>query len=79
MGNYALEIAARMLRLPGPARVPADLLRRIRRVESFVERAGGELISRQVIANMVVQWEEDDAQCRAMQDLKDWPQRSGVF
>ena len=58
MDRECLKVAARMLNPDNPdvGLIHALLRDEINAVDDMVHRAGGELISRQVIANIIHQW-----------------------
>jgi len=53
--NY-LSIAARILGLDDSINLPIDLKDRLNKVDYFVQIAGGELRSHQIVAVVVQQW-----------------------
>jgi hypothetical protein len=57
--KHALQMAARMYGVSGPALLPTFLEDRIIEVHKLVDRAGGVLCSRQVIATIIMQWKKD--------------------
>jgi hypothetical protein len=69
----AVEIAKTMV---GVEELPTELERRIVRVSYLVAMAGGILVSRQVIAGIILQWELEQADLEEL--LKTVPRTSAV-